>query len=762
MSFYLEDNTMAIVEVLRDRKGASAVRWLSRGKHRNFMGNHDPAVLAAVKGNLPSSSLPLDAQAAYDRVYSAPGDRFGYGDGFGGQGYSGGIYGKSDRVGAGGTGVAAVADIGIRDPMTHAYQAPPRYFQPSDFFVGARLVLAHAPNQTFVLGRPDGFTAQYLQARDEQQVDDARDVYVPDNTMPVPSLPLESTQTIGSATAGGIGDQMVTVIEGEAPISLAVNESCLVLAKLLAGVLASAQAVVKQSDKARRGYAPFDVVKQILARYGCAYPACDPVDVDTVVNAFVIGTGAEILGKEQAIENARSTKHASYRPKTPGGTGATFSSSGVSGGSPTRATMSASESSPVQSLDNPLHGPHLTDYFSHGYADVLLVDYNRMFRTIKAVAERQQVLQPRLDKLLSQLRMALLSSRQHLRRIFRDLDTTGKGIITFSEFRRMLLRHHLDIGLNDAQIRALMARFPPADTAAVAAAAKSTLGFNVNEPCISWNGFVEVILDAKTLAPGEVEHFLDFVRGIRDDAPDGVGGTRVWPELFPHVNQVSSWKPDMDMSAFGVQQMQSQGRPSTASSAVSRSAAPPPGGSAGMSRPSTAAAAPQQQYYSQQQPVRATLPASSASMRPATSAGTRTTTLPVGVAPELPISKPRSAPAGTADPRPLPEHPVLDVVDALSHSEKGSQILQRMRDVFGTKRIDLFRALSLYDTGRKHVLNVQAFVAAIISGGMKMSVIQQSEFTKELCRLAGGATGLVPPSTDVFVDYNSFLDTLYA
>lgn len=734
VSYYLEDGTLAIVEVLRDRKGASAVRWLSRGKHRNFKGEPDMEEAAAVLGHRPPVELPLDTQAAYDRIYASPGDRFGYGDGFGGQGYSGGIFGKADRVGAGGTGVPSRTDVGIRDPMTHAYAPPPRFFRSEDFYVGATIQLAHAPGQTFILFRPDGFTADYLAAREEQQVTDARDVYVADSRVPVPNLPLEAT---ASSHVFSTVAEVVVPLDNVETITLSpeVHDGCLVLAKVLSGVLASAQEVVRQSDKGKHNLAPFDVVQNALERYGCRAPAVDSDIVEIVLHNFVVGTSGDIAAEKQAQENARATKHAPYRPKTP----ANQTINQTPGGSPLGVSRGSNINGmgTVATMDNPLHGPHFTDYLTTtGFENTLLIDFPKLFRTIKAVADRQQVLQPRLDKIISQLRMALMSSRTHLRRVFRDLDTTGRGIITFTEFRRMLLRHHLDIGLNDAQIRELLSRFPPAEPMQIA---------GLNEPAISWKGFVEVIVDSKTLAPGEMDQFLDFVRGARDDAPDGVGGTRVWPELYPHVNQVSSWTADMDLSRFGVQEtkpLSAKMNATMTSTAASRSIVPPT------------------------VPVRAALPT-----RPYTATGTSSAvtamtgpshTLPVGGAPELPISRPRTAPLGTMDPRPAPERAVLDVVEALNGSTMGKNVLQRMRDVFGTKRLELFRALSLYDTARKHVLSVHSFVAAIVSAGLRLSTTQAAELTKEICRMAGGNTGLIPPSTDVFVDYNAFLDTLYA
>ncbi len=163
--------------------------------------------------------------------------------------------------------------------------------------------------------------------------------------------------------------------------------------------------------------------------------------------------------------------------------------------------------------------------------------------------------------------------------------------------------------------------------------------------------------------------------------------------------------------------------------------------------------------------LRATRPSTSAGASSAAAAAAAgagpSHTLPVGIAPELPISRPRTAPAGSADPRPPPQRPVLDVVEALSSTQKGAKVLERMRDVFGTRRTELFRALSLYDTGRKHALTAQSFVAAIVSAGLRLSTTQSAELIHEICKLAGGNTGLVPPATDVWIDYNTFLDTLY-
>lgn len=693
VSFFLEDDTMSIVEIIRDRKGASATRWLSRGAHRNFRASPDPKAVAAVLGNKPGTVLDPEVQAAYDRVAGLPGDRFGYGEG---SGYSGGVYGKADRVGPGGTGVASVGDMGIRDPTTHGYSPPPGLFTANDFYTGAEIQLAHAPSQVFVLGRGDGFTEAYMAAREAQRAGDARDVFVADNTNPVPSLPLEGA---------GLGPEI------DALISTDVQQSALVIAKVLSGVIVSAQNVVRQSDRNDRGIAPKAVMKSVLARYGCKPPTCSEAVVDTVLDAFVVGTGAECLARERAIENARSTKHPQYRPSTPA---AAPRHNPVPAGSP------SSTRAPNLNEENPLRGPELIDFLSARFSDEPMIDYAKLFTSIKAVAERQQVLQPRLDKLISQLRTALLSSRTHLRRVFRDLDVSGTGVITFAEMRNLLLRHHLDIGLNDAQIRSLMARFPPADSGAVD---------KHGQPSISWRGFLETILDAKTLAPGEMDGLVDFVRGVHDnEAANGVGGTRVWPEVYPHVNQVSSWTAgDMNLARFG----------------VTENAAPP--------RQNAASAPPAHSSVVNAQ-------------RPATmqSAVQNAPVIPIFGAPEVPGSRPRTAPAGTSDPRPAPEKAVLDVIEALSSSAKGAEVLKRMRGTFGTRRLELYKALALFDTARRNVLTSGAFVEAIISAGLKLTTVQKAELIKEICRLAAGNNGLLPPPHDVYIDYGAFIESLYS
>ena len=114
-----------------------------------------------------------------------------------------------------------------------------------------------------------------------------------------------------------------------------------------------------------------------------------------------------------------------------------------------------------------------------------------------------------------------------------------------------------------------------------------------------------------------------------------------------------------------------------------------------------------------------------------------------------------------ADPRPAPEHKLLDVVDALSRTAKGAEVLRRMREAFGARRIELLRSLALFDTSRKQTLTAGAFVEAVVGAGLRLTTVQKAELIREICVLAGGRTGLVPPANDVKIAYGEFIDALW-
>jgi len=156
-----------------------------------------------------------------------------------------------------------------------------------------------------------------------------------------------------------------------------------------------------------------------------------------------------------------------------------------------------------------------------------LVDFEGLFCALEKRQEGLQAMAWSDDKLLGQLRYALLSSRTHLRAVFRDLGVEVAGAITAGEFRRMLRRHNLDLGMNDEQLARAMSIFPGA--ADVAGAPDSA---------ISLRGFVSLLVDADTLPAGAFDDFLVVVMGVR--AP--LVGAGMAPEVYSHVNKRNLWE----------------------------------------------------------------------------------------------------------------------------------------------------------------------------------------------------------------------------
>jgi hypothetical protein len=139
---------------------------------------------------------------------------------------------------------------------------------------------------------------------------------------------------------------------------------------------------------------------------------------------------------------------------------------------------------------------------------------------VEAALDAHRRAAPRAERTLAQLRHALLSSKAHLRRVFRDLGAEVPGAITPTEFRHLLRRHHMDLGLTDEALRALMsALFPAAEV--VDAPAGS----------VSWRGFVETLIAAHELPPHEVDDFLSLVGGVGRGLEGGAGTA---PEHYPH------------------------------------------------------------------------------------------------------------------------------------------------------------------------------------------------------------------------------------
>ena len=321
--------------------------------------------------------------------------------------------------------------MGVRSGETSCGALTPsaRFFEAEDFTTGAELCLEHMPHLRFLLGEPDSFTAAFMAA--SQLATEAGgsgsplDVYVPENNHPVPSLPLEAVKNDGSNNV-------------DATAHSKLSQAALLVAKVLAGVSKSAYALIRQGDKRDRGCAPIEAVANALASFGVAEPAVAHETIAALLTAFTLGPDGRISKEGALIHSASSGKdtpskkdEATWQPVTVGGTTLDRAGAAVdalnrakgvgSSGSPTSSAAAPQKRSvsgtTIGTLDDPLAGPFLRDYASADYAGVTMVDYRALFASLHHASVRQQALQPRMDKILSQLRAALLSSRGHLRKV---------------------------------------------------------------------------------------------------------------------------------------------------------------------------------------------------------------------------------------------------------------------------------------------------------------------------------------------------------
>jgi Ca2+-binding EF-hand superfamily protein len=90
------------------------------------------------------------------------------------------------------------------------------------------------------------------------------------------------------------------------------------------------------------------------------------------------------------------------------------------------------------------------------------VDVKALLRALKAASDANVASCNRLDQVFSQLQAGVVSSIPHMRKVFRELDVDRQGVITCDEFKAVLHRHNIDVGLSHADVLALMSRFPPA------------------------------------------------------------------------------------------------------------------------------------------------------------------------------------------------------------------------------------------------------------------------------------------------------------
>lgn len=134
-----------------------------------------------------------------------------------------------------------------------------------------------------------------------------------------------------------------------------------------------------------------------------------------------------------------------------------------------------------------------------------------------------------------QLRAALMTSRDHLRRCFRELGNDHEGAITPREFRSLLRRHHLDLGMNMHDVTRVMRRFPmAADDPDVPAGAP--------EGSVSWRGFLAVLVGepygSATVSSSDLAELENIARGVHRGLEAGAGQA---PEFFSHPPRAAAW-----------------------------------------------------------------------------------------------------------------------------------------------------------------------------------------------------------------------------
>ena len=273
--------------------------------------------------------------------------------------------------------------MGVRsgDAACGALVPTARFFDASDFTPGAEIRFEHTPDLPFVLGDPDAFTAAFLEAaqRAAEAGDGSAasplDVYVPENSHPVPSLPLEAVS--GEADAG---------VAAAPTAASALERAALLVAKVLAGVSRSAYALIRQGDKRDRGFAPIAAVVDAIGRFGVAEPAVPHAELDALLAAFTLGAGGRISGDGAALAGGSSSatvpgaaaaaapshESAAWQPVVTGGTTLDRAGAAVEAGQrargigPTGSPITATGSAPAKrsvsgttigTLDDPLAGP---------------------------------------------------------------------------------------------------------------------------------------------------------------------------------------------------------------------------------------------------------------------------------------------------------------------------------------------------------------------------------------------------------------------
>lgn len=438
VNYFVSDGTISVFEDSSKNSGHSRGKFLDRGKHY-----------------LIPSEQKDSSCLARARNFGECGYIYGYEHGFG-QGYSGGQFGREDRVGPACTGVGKLSGVGI-DRQHPQYRAHGRPVTESDLEVGSRLCFAHNPFQELVLTQQDEFTEKY---KDNRTLETAEE------------LPFRK------------------------------------LASVLSGCLDSLFTASKQRDllersagaKHHEGFLSKDAMRSLMQRYGACSPVVDEHEIDNILD-------------EEAVND--DSIAALLPPKgTPRFRGYTDPKTG------SWICLTAREQREQRA-----------DLLSQHKG---MVEYRDFIQKLRGEVMKNMSGQSRHLKIMNQLRAALLSSRDHLHRVFRDLGNCVPGIITPKEFRRLLRRHHLDMGISDNELLILLKNYPAASSDEVDGV------YSIPEGSISWRGFVRSLIDAENRPQDEVEDFIALVSGYRNELEGGTGRA---PEVHKHFRKEPVFTP---------------------------------------------------------------------------------------------------------------------------------------------------------------------------------------------------------------------------
>jgi hypothetical protein len=259
-----------------------------------------------------------------------------------------------------------------------------------------------------------------------------------------------------------------------------------IVASQLAGCLASVRRAMLSRDRRDTGTLPVSVVTGVLAAYGASPPSVSSEDLSAVISRHLVPTSSSRGGGDSTDPLVRWAALCDTLVEA-------FRAAATAG-------LSATEGTPEEGA-----------------------------------------------RIEQQLRSALLSSRTHLRRCFRELGMKVPGAITPAEFRHLLRRHHLDLGMTQDDIVAAMSRYAPSSLDEIA---EEAAGRGVDPPaesavpadCISYRGFLWALAGgnagAASVSQAEVMEIENIVRGISRGLEDGAGQA---PEHFSHPPRASAW-----------------------------------------------------------------------------------------------------------------------------------------------------------------------------------------------------------------------------